>query len=234
MMLLKSYGSALAVVLALAGTTVAVGETRAARAHCGLRAAGLKAYWSVLRQDQKEPAKQLLVDHLAATAPDRMAAAARIMQYRADVAGTLTGDQRREAAAVLRAVGKLPEARRRALLDGILDGMDRASLADRVASLEGAAPEGKVDIVTGILDEVLAAVEVRLAEKLSLTGEQRRSIVALREQLVRDLRPVAVRLAGAREETKRKALALLDDGQRAELESRARDIRERVLAFIRG
>ena len=233
---IKTYASALAVVLALAGTTVAVGGGRWNRAKGPgeLKHLGLKAYWSVLHEDQKESAKAILADHLATVAPDRMATAARLLTYRANVAAALTKEQRIQAADLLKKVGELPAKEKWVLVDRRLGTTDRAALADRVEALEAAGPEARVDLGSEILDQVFEAVEAELAEQISLTAEQRRTISGLRAGLKTDLRPLAIRLATAREETKQKAMALLDSEQRTRLEDLGKGIRARILSFIRG
>ena len=85
-------GLAAVLAIALAGAIVALAADRAggARHERGLRSLGLKAYFGILTEEQKVAAKEIVADHLAATQADRLAAAARFLEYRANVAAVLT------------------------------------------------------------------------------------------------------------------------------------------------
>jgi hypothetical protein len=226
----KIVGLVVAGVL-LAGTAVAVAAPRGFR---GLDEIGQKAYWSLLSEGQREQAKELALDYVAATAPDRLAAASRWFRLQADVATVLTQDQRREAAK-LRWIGKnLPADKRREVFSSILDGTDREALAKRVERLEAASPEERVTIGIEILDQVYDAAEPRFAEKLGLTADQRARIRTLVGEARTDLVPVAVRLSQAKSGAVTKGLDLLDAQQRQRLDTVRTDVRTRVLAFLRG
>ncbi|MHC4472846.1 MAG: hypothetical protein ACYTDY_00700 [Planctomycetota bacterium] len=223
-------------VVALAGTTAAVAAEKygQARQAGGLKALGFKVYWSMLDEGQKEQAKTIISDFLAETAPDRLAAFGRLVRFKADVAEVLTVEQRKKAGKIRSAVKKLPEERRKALVDEILDGTDRQALADRVERHASASPEDKVTIGLEILDQLYDVVEPRLAEKLALTKDQRDRIRVLYDGLKRELRPAAVRIEKAKAEASRKGLGILDAEQREKLERFKESVTEKVLAFIRG
>jgi Spy/CpxP family protein refolding chaperone len=227
---------ALVAVVALAGTTAAVGAEKYGQAKRagGLKALGFKVYWSLLDSEQKDQAKEIISDFLAETASDRLSALSRLIKYKADVADVLTKEQRRKAGKIRWAVRQLPEEKRKALIDEVLDGTDRQALADRVERHASASPEDKVAIGLEILDQVYEAVEPRLAEKLSLTREQRDRIKELFTELKTDLEPVAIRIEKAKAEAVRKGISILDEEQRGKLEKFKEDVSEKVLAFIRG
>ena len=83
MRLLKTAAIMLVAVALLAGVGIAgpwgtaVGDT--------IKAKMLKYYWSLLTDDQREVMKEAVADHLAATAPDRLRVAARLVGLKAEV-----------------------------------------------------------------------------------------------------------------------------------------------------
>ena len=235
--ILRNVALACVVVVAL----LAVGTSALARdgagrtgADQGWKGLGLRAYWSVLREDQKSEAKAIVADHLARTAPDRWAAAARAVQFRADVAAMLTPVQRKAAGRLAWARRHTPHAKRMVALARLLDETDRTALADEVASLASAAPADKVKIGLGIHGRLFDLVEPKLAVYLDLTSEQRSQLRELYAGLMADLGPIALRLETAKAEDARRGLALLDDEQRATLKDLGAGITEKVLAFLRG
>ena len=225
---------AVSAALLLAGATTASAKGRAAREARGLRALGLQAYWSLLREDQKPAARAILGEHLAATAPDRLAAAARLLRFKADVAALLTTEQRKAAARLAQQVRGMSQEDRRDGFDGLLDQTDREALARRAEARVTATPEERVALGLEMLDQMYALVEPTLAERLTLTQEQRTTVRALYEALKTDLQPVGVRLEVAKAEAARAGVALLDAEQKAKFEAFVTDVRERVLGFLRG
>jgi hypothetical protein len=223
-------------IVALFGATAAVAGERAAerRRARGLKALGFKVDWSLLRDDQKDEAKEIIAEFLTDTAPDRLAALGRLVQFKADVAALLTPAQRREAARMHREGKQRTEEERRALADRLLSDTDRQALAARVERLAGATPEQKVTIGVEILDQVVEVIEPKVAERLALTTDQRDRLRTLYEELKVDLRPTAIRLETAKAEAVRQGVALLDDDQRAKLETFRDTVMEKVLAFLRG
>lgn len=230
----KAFLAGLALVAAAVASSAAFGAGDGWRARGGLRAIGLKAYWSVLREDQKDEAKEILADFLAATAADRSFATARLLDFRADVLALLGPEQIREAGRLRRAVAGLPRERRIELLDRLLDRTDRSGLADRVERLAGASPEQRVTLGFEILDLLLGAVLEELRPRLSLTAEQQASLRDLYGRLEEEIRPASVRIAAAKAEATRKALSLLDAGQRARLEQIRETVTAKVLGFLAG
>jgi hypothetical protein len=245
---MKSHGRTLrniSLVLVIAVALVALGSTALARedgppsaraqakAH-GLEGLGLRAYWSVLREDQKSEAKAIIADHLARTASDRLAALAHCVQFKADVVALLTPEQRKAAWRLARLQRHTPRGERIAALDRLLDGTDRAALADEVESLGSATPEEKVRIGLAIHDRLYGLVEPKVAEALDLTPDQRDRLRDLYEGLKTDLEPIAVRIATAKAEDAQRGMALLDDQQRETLKRFGERVAGKVLTFIRG
>jgi Spy/CpxP family protein refolding chaperone len=225
----------LVAVAAVAVAAVAwAGEREARWRGHGLRKMGLKVYWSLLREDQKAPAKQILSDFLVATAPDHLHAAARLMEYKAQVAAILAPEQRREAWKAGKHWKGLSEDERRAIADRLLDGTDRSLLARRIEMAAGAAPEEQVLLGYQVLDQVYAVVEPELAKRLALTEDQRAKVRTAFDALKADLRPTAVTLARARAEAVRQALDLLDADQRSQVEAWKDDATAKVMEFLRG
>ena len=221
------------VALVLAGTTAAVAAEKQGRAK-GLKALGLKFYWSLLDEGQKEQAKEIAADFLADTASDRLAAMSRLLRYKSDVAALLTKEQRKTAGKIKAIVKKLPEEKRKALFEEILNGTDRQALAERIERHASATPEDKVTIGFEILDQVYEALEPKLSEKLTLSRQQLLELRGLYEELKKDLRPLAVRLEKAKAAAKEKGLSILSAEQRAKVERFKETVTEKVLAFIRG
>jgi len=217
--------------IVLAGTALAADRAAEARFRGGLKALGFQA---ILDETQKEEAREILSDHLAATAPDRLSALSRLIRFRADVAAVLTEEQRRKAGKLRTIARKLPEAKRRRMADRLLDLTDRAALADLAERHEAAGPGEKVALGFRMLDLLVDALEADLRRKLTLTGGQVAEIRALWEELKTDLRPVADRLSVAKEEVKRRGLAILDAGQREKLQAFGDDLRTKILDFLRG
>lgn len=222
-------GVAIAVVTVV-GTAVALAGPR----FRGAEDLGLKAYWSVLNDTQKEQAKGIAADYLAETAPDRLATGARIMRFRADVATVLTVEQRKQVAANWWAGrGRTPEEKG-ARLEHLLASMDRGAVADRVERMETATPEQRVTLAIELFDQFWAAAEPKVATDLKLTDDQLAKIRALAANAKSDVRPVAVRVATAKEQAKAKGLAILDESQRKRLDDARVSGRARLMAFIRG
>jgi hypothetical protein len=226
----------LAGIAAVGLVVVGAGAALAAphrRGHDGVAALERRYYASLLRPEQRPQAKALLADFLAETAPDRDLAGSRLLRWRGEAAALLTIDQRKDAGGLGAFVAKMDAAARREGLDKLLDGTDREALATRVERLEAAAPDERVTIGLEILDQVYDVYEPVLAKRLTLTDEQRTKLRALFASAKDDLRPIAVRLELARVELYRKALALLDDDQRAKFAAFHADLRAKVLAFLR-
>lgn len=217
-----------------AGTAAATGRFDDARGKAGLKALGFKVYWSLLDDGQKAEAKEIVADHLAATGPDRLAAAARLLRYRADVAALLTKEQRAKALKIAFTVKKLPKERRIALLDRLLDKTDRAALANRLEGLIDASPEARVGGGLDVLDQLHALLLAEAATRLGLTADQTARIDALYRELRTDIEPIALRLAQAKDDAVRKGLSILDETQKAKLELVKDAVIEKVLAFLRG
>ncbi len=216
---------------ALVGIAATSGE---AQAKSKLKNLGFKVYWSLLTAEQKIEAKEIIADHLAATAPDRLRLAARVVRYKGDVAEVLTKEQRRKIGRFKAVVKRLPEARRKALLVKFLDRTDRALLAERIESLGTATPEKRVEIGIQILDQVHNAWKAVLVDRIGLTEEQARKIDVLWSDLKKETDPIAVRLAKARAAVIEKGKAILDEEQLQKLEKVKEAVLPRVLDFIRG
>jgi hypothetical protein len=222
--------------LLLLGATVAwAGEqAQTRRRNQGLRAAGLRVYWSLLRDDQREPAREILGDFLVGTQPDRLQASARLVRLKADVAGILTESQRRMAWTARKRFRALAADARRALVDRMLSQTDRAVLASRVERMQAAAPEARVALGIEILGQVGDVLEAEMARTLGLSDRQRAGIRALYDEALAELKPIALRLATAKAEAVARALALLDADQRTKVELWHEDVRAKVLTFLRG
>jgi len=219
------------VLVAGAGAALAAPHRRG---RDGVEALERRYYASLLRVEQHAPAKALLVDYLAQTAPDRDLAGARLLRWRGEAAAILTIEQRKDAGALAAFAATMDAAAKREGLDKLLDGTDREALAKRVERLEGATPDERVAIGLEILEQVYDTYEPVLAKRLTLTDDQRTRLRALLASAKDDLRPVAVRLDLAKVELHRRALALLDDDQRAKFAAFHADLRTKVLAFVRG
>jgi len=139
----KIVVTGLVAAVAVVGVAANDGNVASAQTGKGLRAFGLKVYWSLLDETQKDEAKEIISDHRAETAADRLRAASRLLRYRADVAEVLTKEQREKLVRLRRVVTRLPEAKKRALLEKLLRRTDRNLLADRLESLDGAGPEAR-------------------------------------------------------------------------------------------
>jgi hypothetical protein len=227
---MRAIAAGLVVVTLLAGATALAGDGLAR----GAKHLGLRACWSLLTAEQKAEAKEILAEHLAATAPDRLVALARVVKFKAEVAAVLTPEQRVQAGKLGWAVRRLPRERKVALLDELLDGTDRTALADRVESLDAAAPADRVKLGLAILDQVVEVLTPKLVEKLALTAEQVEGIRTLYAEAKADLEPVAVRLAKARALAVRRGLSILTGEQRARLTERKEGFLSKVVAFLRG
>ena len=224
----------LVAVVAFVGIAATGQKVAEARTKHGLKALGFKVYWTLLTAEQKEQAKEIIADHLADTQADRLRAAARLIEYRADVADVLTKEQREQLARLKKVIRRLPENKRKALLVRFLNRTDRALLATRVESLDGATPEQRVETGLLILDQVHDALKAALVERVSLTEEQARKIDALYSDTKDDLKPIAVRLATQRAAVIEKGIGILTEEQRAKLTKVKETVTEKVLAFIRG
>jgi hypothetical protein len=221
--------------IALLSVAVALFATPADARWMGeLEKLGIKAYWSLLDEGQREQAKALAERYLADTAPDRLAVEARVAKYRADVAALLTPEQRREAVRILAAVKRMAPERRRALLEGLLDRTDRTALAGRVERIASAGPQDKLALGMEILDEVAGAMLAVFTEKLGLSAEQQAGIRALYAGLKADVLPAAGRLSEAKAAATREGLALLRPEQKARFDEFRAGVLSKVLAFIRG
>lgn len=228
-----AFVAVVAVALLVAGTSALAREGARRRAQ-GWKALGLRAYWSLLSEEQQEQAKTLLIDHLAQTAPDRLSAAARLMRFKADVVTVLTPEQRVVAGRIHWLSKHRTREERLAAFDQLLEGTDRDALAALVERHVAAAPDAKVAIAFEILDRIWAVLEPKAVEVLGLGDAQQDRIRALYEDLKTDLEPVALRLETAKAEAVRAALAILDDDQRETLERFRTHILEKVLTFLRG
>jgi hypothetical protein len=215
----------------LLGIAATGGEAHAASK---LKNLGFKVYWSLLTAEQKEEAKEIIADHLADTATDRLKFAARVLEYKADVADVLTKEQRIALGKYKAVAKRLPERKRKALLVKFLDRLDRALLAERLESLDGATPEDRVAIGVRILDQVHEGLKAALVERIELTDEQARKIDLLWSDVKKDLEPVALRLAKARAAVIEKGTGLLTDEQKTKLEKVKETVAGKVVAFIRG
>ena len=200
----------------------------------GLKALGMKVYWSLLDAGQKEEAKTIIADHLAETGPDRLRAASRLIRYWADVTEVMTKEQRLKAVRFREVVKKLPKERRIALLNRLLDRTDRAALAGLIEQSSSAAPEDRLEVGIEILDLVHDALLAAGVERWGLTADQTAKIEVLYEEMKQDLRPVALRLARARAEAVRRGTAILDEEQKAKLDTFKDAVLDKVLTFIRG
>ena len=203
------------------------------RGRDGVEALERRYYASLLRAEQHAPARALLMDFLAQTAPDRDIAGSRLLRWRGEAAAILTVEQRKDAGGLAVLAAKMDAAARREGLDKLLDGTDREALAKRVERLDAATPDERVAIGLAILEQVYDVYEPMLAKRLSLTDDQRTKLRALLAGAKDDLRPIAVRLEVAKVGLHRNALALLDEEQRAKFAAFHADLREKVLAFLR-
>lgn len=221
--------------VALFATVAWAGERAASarRAH-GLKAMGLKIYWSVLRQDQQAEAKAVIEDFLVETAPERLQVVAAWTSFRASVAGVLTPEQRRKAWALKRADRALTDVERRARVEALLETTDRGALADRVSRMPGATLEERAEVSSELLEQFYVALEADVAPRLDLDESQRAAVRTHFDALRADLKRVAPSLADARQAAIQKALAILDEDQRARVKTLGDDALARVLAFIRG
>ncbi|MCU0725806.1 MAG: hypothetical protein MUE73_08470 [Planctomycetes bacterium] len=199
-----------------------------------LRKLGLKAYWSVLDDDQKTEAKKIGEKFLLETAADRLAVEARVMKFRADVTALLSVEQRRTAAKVFATLKKLDGERKKELFSKLLDRTDRAVLSERVDRISGASPPEQVELGLAIHDQLFEAYLGALAEKLALTADQQAAARALYDGLKADLKPTALRLAEEKSAAVRAALALLRPEQKEKLDSFREDLMGKVLDFLRG
>src|SRR5262245_8775704 len=221
-----------AIGLAVVGAGVAVAGTRG-RARDGIEAQERRYYASLLRADQRPQAKNLFIDFLAETAPDRDLALARLLTWRADASALLSVEQRKKAAELAWFVRHMDAAARLEGLDKLLDGTDREALARRVERLEGASAEDRVAIGFEIFDQAYDLFEPELSKRLTLSDEQRTKLRALFSKAKDDLRPIALRLEKSKVELRRKALALLDSEQSAKFAAFHADLRAKALQFIR-
>jgi len=224
----------LVAAVAVVGLAATSGKVAEARTKQSLKALGFKAYWSLLTAEQKEQAKEIIADHLSDTRTDRLRFASRLLEYKADVADVLTKAQRGETRAAQAGGRRLPEHRRKALLVKFLNLTDRALLAARVESLDGATPEQRIETGIQILDQVHDALKAVLVERVGLTALQSRKIDALYFDATKDLKPVAVRLAKKRAAVIKKGLAILSEPQRKRLGEIKETITEKVLGFLKG
>jgi hypothetical protein len=228
----KLVGVAAAGLMLVVGAGAALAAPHR-RGRDGVEALERRYYASLLRADQRPPAKTLLADFLAQTAPDRDLAGARLLRWRGEAAAVLTVEQRKDAGGLAAFVAKMDAAAKREGLDELLDGADREALAKRVERLDAATPDERVAIGLEILEQAYDVCEPVLAKRLTLTDDQRARLRALLASAKDDLRPIAVRLELARVELHRRALALLDDDQRARFAAFHADLRAKVLAFLR-
>ena len=232
MRLMKTAAIGLFVVALLAG--VGLAGPWGTGGGDGIKAKMLAYYWSLLRDDQREVVKEAVADHLAATAPDRLRVAARLMELRADVVEVLSPDQRKKAAHLKQVMSRLPRDRRIGVIDRVLDGTDRGLLADRIERAADAGASGKLDLGLSILDQVLEALLLECRTRLDLTADQESRIAAAYERAKTDLRPALLRLSEAKEHLTRTGLGILDDDQRAKLDAAKEKVLSKVTAFIRG
>jgi hypothetical protein len=225
---LLSLGLLVAVFLAGAANAAEAGTKK------NLKRLGFRAYWHLLDAEQKQEAKRLVVENLLDTAADRLRCAARIVEYRADVVEVFSRRQLVKLGRMRHVVRHLPEFGKRRLLSRFLDRTDRELLAMRIGKMAGAGPEERVDLGFLVHDQLHAAMIEALKKRVELSDEQARRLGVLYADLKDDLRPAAIRLESARQETVRKGLALLTDAQRRKLERFGEFVLDRVLAFVRG
>ena len=199
-----------------------------------LKKLGFKFYWSLLDADQQMQAKEIIADHLAGTAADRAAAAARVARYRADLVGLLTHVQIRKAARIKRVMKALPRQKRLAVFDRLLDKTDRAGFTDRVSRIVDAGPEDRVRIGFELLDQVVDMYLSAYGPRIDLTREQETRIRELYAELKADLTPIALRLSTARAQVIVDAKAILTDEQREKVGKFKDTVLEKVLAWLRG
>jgi hypothetical protein len=224
--------------IGLIGAVLLAGMATLNRAEAGtkksLKKLGFRAYWSLLDAGQRQEARKLVVENLIGTAADRLRCAARILEYRADVAEVLTPDQRRKIGKLRHVVRHLPEFRKRRLPSRFLGETDRELLAERIGKMAAAGPEERVDLGFLVHGQLHEAMISALEGRIELSEEQIGRLRDLYADLTEDLRPAAVRIETARQETVRKGLALLTERQREKLERIGKFISDRVLAFVRG
>ncbi len=205
-----------------------------AKSRDSLKKLGFKFYWSLLDADQQMQAKEIIADHLAKTTADRLAAAALVVKFRADVAALLTLEQIKQAGKIRKVMKTMPRGKRAVVFDRLLGTTDRVAFTDRVSRIVDAGPEDRVRIGIELLDQM---VDVYLAEygpRLKLTREQETRIREHYAALKTDLKPVALRLSTARAKVIEEARAILTDDQRAKVGKFKDTVLQKVLAWLQG
>ncbi len=205
-----------------------------ARSQGSLKKLGFKFYWSLLDADQQMQAKEIIADHLAKTTADRLAAAALVVKFKADVAALLTLEQIKQAGKIRKVMKTMPRGKRAVVFNRLLGTTDRAAFTDRVARIVDAGPEDRVRIGIELLDQTVDLFLAEYGPRVDLTREQETRIREHYAALKTDLKPVALRLSRARATVIEEALAILTDEQRAKVGKFKDKVLQKILAWLQG